>query len=110
MKELKWNVDGHKISLTINKSELIVSALICPYLGDKESPCYHRGIEGCVVNYFVNTFGLETNSGSVPASEFVDIAWCSDGSVWDIDLVEFLMIPMNDPYFKDWYESVSGSS
>lgn len=110
MQELKWNVDNHKISLYVKKSEFVVSSVLCPYLGDSDAACYHRGIDGCLVGYFVNTFGLETNTGSVPASEFIDIAWCSEGSSWDIDLVQFLMIPVNDPYFKDWYESVSISS
>lgn len=110
MQEFKWNVDKHYITLNLSKSELVVTPSICPHAGDKEAACYHYGIDGCVVSYFVNTFGLETNTGKVPAEPMIEIAWCRDGSEWDIDLVQFLMIPVNDPYFKDWFESVSSSS
>ena len=38
----------------------------------------------------------------VGASESVEVAWALSGSAWDIDLVEFTMIPVADPHFSDW--------
>ena len=40
----------------------------------------------------------------------MEMAWAMDGSQWDIDLVNFTVIPVNDPAFKDWYTHVSSSS
>jgi len=103
--ELRWNVDGHRLVLNLNKSVIDVSPSICPHGSAPDSPCYHAGIESCLVNYFINTYGLETNHGVVAASENVEIAWAMSGSPWDIDLVEFSMIPVNDPHFSDWLAS-----
>ena len=107
MKTLRWNNDGHRILLNVNKTVIDVSPSICPHGGTADAPCYHSGVDGCLVNYFINTYGLESNHGVVPASESVEIAWSMEGSAWDIDLVEFLMIPVGDPHFKDWLSSVS---
>lgn len=106
-KDIAWNVDGHRILLTINKTVIDVSPSICPHGSTPDSPCYHEGIESCVVNYFVNTYGLETNHGVVPSAPSVEIAWATSGSPWDVDMVDFMMIPVDDPHFKDWYEEVS---
>jgi hypothetical protein len=105
--ELKWNVDGHRLLLNINKTELVVTPNICPHGNSSDAPCFHVGIESCAVNYFINTFGLETNHGVVAAAENVEIAWAMSGSPWDIDLVEFHMIPVTDAKFSDWMASVS---
>lgn len=102
IKELKWNVDGHRLLLNINKTELVVSSSICPHGNAVEGTCYHAGIESCAVNYFINMYGLETNTGVVGASESIEVAWALSGSQWDIDLVEFSMIPVSDPHFSDW--------
>jgi|TARA_R110000803_G_scaffold37598_8_gene81063 hypothetical protein len=102
IKELKWNVDGHRLLLNINKTELVVTHSICPHGNSVGSACYHAGIESCAVNYFINVYGLETNTGVVGASESVEVAWALSGSTWDIDLVDFSMIPVADPHFSDW--------
>ena len=102
IKELKWNVDGHRLLLNINKTELVVTHSICPHGNSVGSACYHAGIESCAVNYFINVYGLETNTGVVGANESVEVAWALSGSPWDIDLVDFSMIPVADPHFSDW--------
>ena len=107
IKEMKWNVDGHRLLLTVNKSSIDIAPSICPHGGVTGSPCYHEGINGCAVNYFINVYGLETNHGTAAASETLEVAWSMDGSQWDIDLVEFSMIPVNDPNFADWLSSVA---
>lgn len=102
IKELQWNVDGHRFLLNVSKADFVVSPGICPHGNSPDAPCYHAGIESCAVNYFINVYGLETNAGVVGASESVEIAWALSGSAWDIDLVEFTMIPVADPHFSDW--------
>ena len=106
-KDIAWNVDGHRVLLTVNNTTVDITPSICPHGAVEGSPCYHEGINSCVVNYFINTYGLETNHGVVPASNSVEIAWATFGSQWDIDLVEFMMIPVDDPHFKDWYSAVT---
>jgi len=107
IKELQWNVDGHRLILTVNKSEVTVIPNICPHGNAPDSPCYHAGIESCLVNYFIHNYGLETNHGIVRADENIEIAWAMSGSPWDIDLVEFHMMPVADAHFADWLASVS---
>lgn len=109
MKSLAWHNDGHRVNVVIDKAVVNVTPSICPYGSSPESPCYHSGVDGCIVNYFVATYGLETNHGTVPASDIIEIAWATDGSKWDVDLVEFYMVPVNDPHFSDWLSSVSSS-
>jgi hypothetical protein len=110
MNSLDWNVDGHRILLTVNKSSIDIAPSICPHGAVAGAPCYHQGIDSCLVNYFTNVYGIETNTGTVPAGSSIEIAWCSEGSDWDIDLVEFLMIPVDDPHFKDWLDGVKSSA
>jgi hypothetical protein len=110
IKELEWNVDGHRILLNLNKTSFDVSPGICPHGGGVDAPCYHEGISACVVNYFVNIFGLECNAGTVAAEPSLEIAWVIvDENKWDIDLVNLSFIPVTDPYFADWYKEVSSS-
>ena len=52
-------------------------------------------------------YGLEVNTGMVEAGHSMEMAWAMDGSQWEIDLVNFTVIPVNDPVFKDWYSHVS---
>ena len=109
-KEIEWNVDGHRMLLWLDKANLKVSAEICPNGGSKDAPCYHAGIDGCAFAHFVNMYGLEVNTGVIEAGHSMEMAWAMDGSQWDIDLVNFTVIPVNDPAFKDWYAHVSSSS
>lgn len=100
--ELVWHNDGHFIELYLNKDDIKVLPLACPHGEKKESECYHDGVEGCIVKYFVKMYGLETNMGTCDISPRIEIAWCSNGSQWDTDLVNFYMMPIDDPAFKEW--------
>lgn len=105
VRELVWHNDGHILTLTLSKETVRVGVLACPH-GEKEgSPCYHQGTNGCIVKYFINMYGLEVNIGEVEASHHIEIAWSKEGSDWDIDLVNFVVMPLNDPTFKDWLEA-----
>ena len=104
--EYVWHVDGHHLFLNINNDRLEVTAGPCPFGQSEEADCYHAGIGGCVVAFFVNLYGLDCNVGVAPPHPTMEVAWSSEGSPWEIDLVEFVMIPTIDPQFVDWYESV----
>ena len=107
IKELSWNVDGHRILVNINQNEVDITPSICPHGATEDAPCYHEGISGCVVNYFVNTYGLEVNTGVVAAQPSIEIAWAMSGSKWEVDLVDLKIIPVDDPNFSDWYSSIT---
>tara|TARA_B100000287_G_scaffold122653_1_gene114560 strand:- start:679 stop:1020 length:342 start_codon:yes stop_codon:yes gene_type:complete len=109
-KEFLWNADGHRILLTVNKAIVDVSPSICPHGATEDAPCYHEGINGCIVNHFVNVYGLEINSGVVPASASIEIAWAMSGSRWDADLADVRIIPMEDPNFQEWLDSQKADS
>ena len=108
-KEIEWNVDGHRMLLWLDKANLKDSAEICPHGATEDAPCYHAGIQCCAVAHFVNMYGLEVNTGMVEAGHSMEMAWAMDGSQWEIDLVNFTVIPVSDPVFKDWYSHVSDS-
>lgn len=108
--ELVWHNDGHFIELYINKEDIRVTPLACPNGEKSNAPCYHEGVSGCIVKHFIKTYGLETNIGMCDASPRIEIAWASDGSKWDIDLVHFYMTPIDDPAFKDWLSAQLSAS
>ncbi len=108
--EFEWNPDGHRMLLWVDKSQVKATAEICPFANDKEAACFHEGIDGCVFTYFVNTYGLEVNAGILPAQHSIECAWSMSGSPWDIDLVQFTVMPVDDPAFKDWLSSVKAAS
>lgn len=106
--EVEWHVDGHRILLNINKTNIDIAPSICPHGNSDDAPCYHEGISGCMVNYFINVFGLECNIGTVPADSSLEIAWATvEDNKWEIDLVDLCVIPVTDPYFADWFSEVS---
>tara|TARA_Y100000004_G_scaffold156594_1_gene181823 strand:- start:6126 stop:6467 length:342 start_codon:yes stop_codon:yes gene_type:complete len=107
IKELAWNVDGHRILINVNNTEIDVTPSICPFGAQEDAPCYHEGIQSCVVNYFINTYGLETNTGVAPAQPSMEIAWAMSGSKWEVDLVDLKIIPVDDPNFSEWYNSIT---
>jgi len=107
--ELDWHIDGHVISLTLDKSEVKVSSNVCPHGAVSTAECFHVGIQGCIVSYFVTVYELDTNQGTCPAAANIEIAWASSGSKWDIDSTEFHMIPVSDPVFSDWKNSLLSS-
>ena len=105
--ELVWHTDSHFIDLSLDKDQIRVSCMVCPFGGSKESDCYHEGIDGCIVKHFVTVYGLECNVGQAEVAARIEVAWAMTGSSWDADLVSFYFIPVEDPSFKDWFEAQS---
>lgn len=91
-----WHNDGHVIGLLIDRSQLVISSIDCPG-GD----CQHHRV-GCVVKYFVNTYGLECNVGIIEPQPEIQIAWTVSGDVYDIDSCQVWIIPSEDEAFAAW--------
>ena len=99
--EVAWNNDGHKVSLRLNKSDLEVSEVVCPHdPEDSESPCFTE--TGCVVTNFINLYGLECNIGVCPPEPEMEICWCIQGSISDIETSQLWFVPVKDEVFYAW--------
>ena len=102
---LIWHPDGHAIDLLLNKEEIKVSSNVCPHGESVDADCYHEGVSGCIVKYFINVYGLESNIGQADVAPRIEIAWSVTGSKWDPDLVTLYVIPVDDPTFAEWLSS-----
>jgi hypothetical protein len=101
-----WYDDGHVIWLELNRSEVVVTTVMCP--GGEGAACRHPRI-GCVVQYFVNAYGLECNVGICPAAEQIQIAWTligGDPSYSDLDECQIWIVPTADDIFSSWAETM----
>ncbi|MEO2158271.1 MAG: hypothetical protein ABGX31_02930 [bacterium] len=99
--QVLWNNDGHTISLRLNKAELEIVAIVCPFPeGDEEAPC--RSKTGCVVKHFVNLYGMECNIGVCPPEPTMEISWCLQGDFSDIDTSQLWFVPTEDEVFYAW--------
>lgn len=92
-----WHNDGHVLHLMLNKSQLVIVDIDCP--GSKE--CAHERV-GCIVEYFVYTYGLECNVGVVKPHPQLRIAWTVNGDTHDIDACQVWIIPSEDEAFAAW--------
>lgn len=97
--EIVWHNDGHSINLTINKSNIVVSSVICP--GHEDRAC-KVGQFTCIVTWFLDVYGLECNVGICEASPTVEIAWSAVGDFDDPQLCQVWVIPINDEAFSAW--------
>lgn len=102
LRELVWHDDGHGIYLRIEKDKITVNPAPCPHSRSEESACYHRGVSGCMVEYFVQMYGLEVNEGICPPSEEMEVAWAFHGDLYDIDASQVWIIPKADEDFAAW--------
>ena len=103
--EFNWHDDGHVIHVRLEKDSVSVVSGLCPYGGRKDTPCYHEGINGCVVNYFVSMYGIDVNVGVADAAGTLPISWSYGGNSWEIDSATCWIIPNNDPNFATWAEN-----
>jgi len=94
-----WHNDGHRLTLRIVKSELEVLETVCPN-GD-EGECLDSQY-GCVVQWFVDRFGMECNAGSCPAESEMEICWTMQGNSRDIESSQLWFMPVNDDVFSAW--------
>jgi hypothetical protein len=102
-----WHDDGHVIWLELNKAEVVVTTVICP-AKDSEAPCRHHKV-GCLVQYFVNRYGLDCNVGVCPASDQLRIAWAFYGDVDDLDAAQVWIVPVDDDVFSAWASNMRGT-
>lgn len=99
--ELVWHNDGHVLSLRIEKSELVITGILCPHVD--ESPDCHLTSDGCAVKWFINRFGLECNVGICSPAPQVEIAWAFTGNTeLGIDSCQLWVIPTTDEFFAAW--------
>jgi hypothetical protein len=98
--EMVWFDDGHSMFLEINRSEVVVTTVMCP--SGNESPCRVNQRVGCLVQHFVGRFGFDVNVGVCPATEQVPIAWALVGDPSDVDLCQVWVVPTADEVFAAW--------
>jgi hypothetical protein len=98
--EMVWHNDGHVLHLKIDRAELVVVSVDCPDLGECLSEEH-----GCVVQWFIDRFGMECNVGSCPASETLTICWTLSGSIKDMDAAQLWFMPLTDEVFNAWFVS-----
>ena len=102
---IEWNDDGHALILRLEQADITVAAAPCPFDEAKEdAACYHKGIAGCIVNYFVQMYGLEVNIGVAQPAGHMPILWTAHGDDYDIDSAQVWIIPEEDEYMSDWLE------
>jgi cytochrome c oxidase subunit 2 len=70
---MTWHEDGHSFCVTIDKSVAMPTMFHCPNRVDETSACMHDG--DCVVERFMDVYGLECNVGVSEVSGPVEIAW-----------------------------------
>jgi len=92
-----WHNDGHVMYLELNKAEVVVQAVVCP----ESTECKHERL-GCLVQYFLNQFGLDCNVGVCSPSAEMVIAWMLVGDPYDIDACQVWVIPIEDEAFSAW--------
>lgn len=100
--EIKWHNDGHIVTLLLNKDKLEITGVYCPKRGKEDSPCVHDDVS-CVVEHFLNTYGLDCNVGVVAPSAELPIAWAFLGDRHkDLGACQVWVIPTEDEAFSAW--------
>lgn len=100
--EMLWHNDGHHVSLRLNKSDVEITEIYCP--SGRVGECHHERV-GCVVDYFIDRFGLDCNVGVCSMAESIQICWSLVGDPYDIDSCQLWFVPLNDDVFQAWIES-----
>lgn len=101
---IMWHDDGHVMWLELNKAEVVITTVICPHSHD-ESACRHRKA-GCLVQYFLNRYGLDCNVGVCAASDQIRIAWAVYGDLEDLDACQIWVVPTEDDVFSAWADTM----
>lgn len=97
--EIVWHNDGHRLHLQINRNELVVSSVTCPGGDDRQCAI---GKTDCIVQHFVDIYGLECNVGICDATSEMTVAWSAVGDMEDLDLCQVWIIPIDDEAFSAW--------
>ena len=105
--EIRWHNDGHIVTLSLNKDKLEIVDVYCPNKEKDDSPCKHDDIP-CVVQYFLNLYGIECNVGVAPPNAQMPIAWAFVGDRHkDLGSCQVWVIPTEDEAFSAWIASQS---
>lgn len=102
-KLMTWHDDGHIIKLWINKNELEITEIICP---NQDIGACVDPVHGCLVQHFVNRFGMECNAGSCSAIDTMDICWTLIGDNRIIEECQLWFMPKTDEVFAAWLVSI----
>jgi hypothetical protein len=102
-----WHDDGHVLWLELNRTEVVITAVLCPH-GGGPAACNHRKA-GCLVQHYVNRYGLDCNVGVCPANEQIRIAWAFYGDEDDLDAAQVWIVPSEDDVFSAWAATMRGT-
>lgn len=102
--EAVWHNDGHEIKVTLEQQHVHVALSECPNNHKPNTACYHEDVNGCVVDYFVELFGIECNVGTAPATNPLPIAWAYVGTSRNLEKTQVWIIPSNDDAFAAWFD------
>jgi hypothetical protein len=102
--EMLWHNDGHLITLHINKSDVEIVDIFCPFGHSGEC---HTDRFGCIVTHFVGRFGLDCNVGTCAARETLQICWSLVGDSYDPEASQLWFVPLDDEVFQAWLISKS---
>jgi hypothetical protein len=94
-----WHNDGHSIYMVLNRNEIEIQVVSCP--GHENREC-QIGKFDCIVDWFLDRFGLDCNVGVCELSSTMEIAWSVQGDVEDPDLCQVWIIPLADEAFSAW--------
>lgn len=98
--EALWHKDGHFIHLMLEKEAVNVSSVTCP--DGKECKTEE---DACVVQFFVERYGLDVNVGSCPAAADIEIAWTLIGKMRDLESAQLWIIPVEDYVFQAFVDA-----
>lgn len=101
--EAIWHDDGHVLHLRLERSVLVVDAVVCPHGVDAERPCAQGN--GCVVEWFVGVYGLDCHVGVCPPRPALEVAWTLVGEPGDLDAAQVWVISTDDEAFAAWLTS-----
>lgn len=101
IKEAVWHQDGHVLHLELRQAELYVTFVDCPRTGS----CIHEDA-ACVVEFFINQYGLEVNIGTCPPEPELEIAWTllKDGRR-ELEAQQLWITPVNDYIYSAFRDS-----
>lgn len=94
-----WHSDGHSIYMVLNRNEIEIQVVSCP--GHEGREC-QVGKFDCIVDWFLDRFGLDCNVGVCEISSTMEIAWSVQGDTSDPDLCQVWVIPIADEAFNAW--------
>lgn len=107
MNEVVWHDDGHRMVLSLTRSELHITMVVCPFGGKAGGKCHHQK-HGCVVNWFLMHYGLDCHVGVCPPAEEIQIAWSLIGDSFDLEACQVWVISVDDMLFSAWASSQRG--